>query len=233
MLLSQIAANFTDASDTDLVAAIVAGREAAFTVLMRRFNRPLYRTARAILKDDTEAEDVLQDAYLLAYRGMKSFRGGAKLSTWLTRIVVNEALARLRKARGPAAVVHLSGAEEGMSSGADTVDDRIFENPERVAMRAQVRSMLEKKIDALPDVFRTVFVLRALEEMTVTEVSQCLAIPAATVRSRFMRARGMLRESMARDIDFAFDEAFSFDGARCDRIVSSVLSRVRGLVTPP
>jgi RNA polymerase sigma-70 factor (ECF subfamily) len=214
-------------SDADLVAAIAAGNDSAFVVLMRRFNRPLYRTARSILKDDSEAEDVLQDAYLLAYRGINSFRGDAKLLTWLTRIVVNEAIAKSRKAARRAAVIQLTDVIEDGDTGDLNVDESMSQQPEQAAMRAEVRGVLEKNIDALPDVFRTVFVLRALVEMSVEEVAVCLCIPEPTVRTRFFRAKSLLRQSLSREIDFAFEEAFSFDGLRCDRIVASVMRRMR------
>ncbi|HJV82982.1 RNA polymerase sigma factor [Noviherbaspirillum sp.] len=216
-----------DISDVELASRIAGGDQQAFEFLMRRYNRVLYRTARSVLKDDAEAEDVLQDAYLLAYRRINQFRGDAKLSTWLTRIVVNEAIARSRKRSRRAQVISLGGEIEWDSEAAETnMNEASPEQPERAALRAEARRLLEKKIDELPEAFRTVFMLRALEEMSVEETSACLGIPEATVRTRFFRARGLLRESLSREIDFAFEEAFSFDGARCDRIVNGVLARV-------
>ena len=226
MLTNTTGATGTELSDAEIAARIAAGDHSAFVLLMRRFNRPLYRTARSILKDDTEAEDVLQEAYLHAYRGIKSFRGDAKLLTWLTRIVVNEAIARSRKTARRAEVIQLGDAPWDADAGGHNVNDSIFKQPEQAAMLAEARGLLEKKIDALPDVFRTVFVLRALEEMTVEEVAVCLSIPEATVRTRFFRARSLLRESLSREIDFAFEEAFSFDGVRCDRIVAGVMDQL-------
>lgn len=216
-----------DLSDAEIARRIEAGDQAAFTLLMRRHNQTLYRTARSILKDDTEAEDVVQDAYLLAYRSIDKFRGDAKLSTWLTRIVVNEALARLRKTSRRAQIIRIDGGIESNSEAAEVeMDHTAPEQPERAALRAEARRLLERKIDELPDAFRTVFMLRALEEMSVEEAATCLGIPEATVRTRFFRARSLLRESLSREIDFAFEEAFSFDGVRCDRIVAGVLERL-------
>lgn len=213
--------------DSAIVARVSAGDNHAFTLLMRRYNQALYRTARSILRDDVEAEDVLQDAYILAYRGMNKFRGDARLSTWLTRIVINEAVARLRKATRRAEVIRLdcdmepdSDSMEANTSGAAS------EPAEGTAMRAEARRLLEAKVDALPEVFRTVFVLRALEEMTVEEVAVALDIPEATVRTRYYRARCCLREALSREIDFAFEEAFRFAGERCDRIVAGVIRRL-------
>ncbi|MDB5797330.1 MAG: putative polymerase sigma factor [Paucimonas sp.] len=212
-----------DLSDPDLVQQVLAGDRNAFQLLMRRHNRPLYRTARSILKDDAEAEDALQDAYLLAYRNLEKFRGDASLATWLTRIVVNESIARLRKTSRTATVIQLNGDATTDYEPAEEAMGQADSEPEQSAQRAQVRSLIEKKIDALPADFRTVFMLRALEEMSVEETAACLGIPEATVRSRYFRARGLLREALSREIDFALEEAFMFDGARCDRIVESVL----------
>ncbi|MES2113669.1 MAG: RNA polymerase sigma factor, partial [Pseudomonadota bacterium] len=176
-----------EVSDAELARRVAAGERDAFTMLMRRYNRSLYRAARSILRDDAEAEDALQDAYLLAFRAIGQYRADARLGTWLTRIVVNEALARARRGRRRAEVIQLDGAaepgeEQNMTSGA-------HESPEDAAMRAQMRQLLEQSIDQLPDAFRTVFMLRAVEEMSGEEVAACLDIPEATVRSRFFRAR--------------------------------------------
>lgn len=213
-----------DITDADLALCIGAGRRDAFELLMRRHNQLLYRTARSILRDDSEAEDAVQDAYLLAYRSIGSYRGDAKLSTWLIRIVVNEAIAASRKRSRSADVLRLHGEMEhinevNMNAGA-------ADTPERDAMRAQMRRLLEKSIDDLPDAFRVVFVMRALQEMSGEEVATCLDISEATVRTRFFRARSLLRDALAREVDFAYQEAFSFDGERCDRIVAKTLERL-------
>jgi RNA polymerase sigma-70 factor (ECF subfamily) len=213
-------------SDADLAQCIGAGDQGAFVLLMRRHNQLLFRTARAILRDDAEAEDALQDAYLQAFRAIGQFRGDAKLSTWLTRIVVNEAIARSRKATRRAEVTPLYPVDEPETHAAEGAMDNQIDSPEKSAMRAQARAMLEQSLDALPEAFRTVFVLRAVEEMSGEEVAACLGIPEATVRSRFFRARSMLRASLASHFDIALEDAFSFDGARCDRIVATVLARV-------
>ena len=196
-----------------------------FEALMRRHNRMLFRTARAILHDDAEAEDVLQEAYIKAYGAIGSFRGEAKLSTWLARIVANEALQRLRKQNRRNAIVplHSSDAIEEVN---EIPEGSMSKTPERSAERAEVRKLLEKRIDALPDAYRPVFMLRAVEELSVEEVAEVLHIPAATVRTRFFRARSLLRESLASEIDLACEDAFGFDGERCDRIVAAVMARI-------
>ena len=191
---------------------------------MRRHNRMLFRIARAILRDDAEAEDALQEAYIQAYGSLASFRGDAQLSTWLARIVANEALQRLRKQSRRAEIVPLQSTaapevEQVMDSDTDNA-------PHSSAERAEVRRLLESQIDALPEAYRTVFMLRAVEELSAEETAAILDIPAATVRSRLFRARGMLREALAQKIDVACEDAFSFAGERCDRVVAGVLVRL-------
>lgn len=214
-----------DDSDAAIRQRVVEGEQAAFARLMRRHNRRLYRVARSILRDDAEAEDALQDAYIQAYRALPEFRGESSLATWLTRIVMNAALMRRRSAGRMAEVIEL-GAEPAMDAfcAAREADDP--GQPEQAALRAQARGLIEAKIDALPEAFRTVFVLRAVEELSVDETGRLLGIPDATVRSRYFRARAMLREALARELDFALDDAFGFDGERCDRIVANVMRRL-------
>ena len=211
------------AGDAALVAAVAAGDESAIRLLTRRYNQVLFRTARSILRDDAEAEDALQDAYLKAIRAMGTFRADAKLGTWLIRIVANEALGRLRKSRRGAEVITLEG--DVAMEPSDGIEGNEAQ-PEREALRSEVRAIMERKIDELPDAFRAVFVLRAVEEMTVEEVAAALEIPEATVRTRFFRARALLRDSVAREIDVATNDAFAFAGERCERITARVLSRL-------
>jgi RNA polymerase sigma-70 factor (ECF subfamily) len=214
-------------SDPELAQRIASGDKDAFELLMRRHNQILYRTARSILKDDAEAEDAVQEAWLLAYRAIGNFRGDAKLSTWLVRIVVNEAISRRRKRSRGAEVIQLNGeTQEDREAVEENVNQTLPEQPEHAARRAQTRRLLEAKIDELPDAFRTVFVLRALEELSVEEAAVALGIPEATVRSRFFRARGLLREALSKEIDLAYGDAFAFAGARCDRIVAGVLAKL-------
>jgi RNA polymerase sigma-70 factor, ECF subfamily len=214
-----------DASDAELAQRVAGGENAAFETLMRRHNRTLFRTARAILRDDAEAEDTLQEAYMQAYQAMGSWRSEAKLSTWLARIVANEALTRLRKRtrRGEIVPLQSSAALENFN---EIPDPSMEKSPENSAQRAQTRRLLEAQIDALPDTYRAVFMLRAVEEMSVEEAAAVLEIPEATVRSRFFRARSLLREGLASKIDLACAEAFAFAGERCDRIVAHVMERI-------
>jgi len=218
-------------NDGELARRIASDDEAAFETLMRHHNAALFRVARAILKNDSDAEDVLQEAYLAAYRHIGDFRADAKLSTWLTRIVINQALGRLRSRHRARVVVpfgDLDAKERTRSEREGSDEPGSF--PEQSATRAEIRRLLEQKIDALPVAFRTVFVLREVEDLSVNETAACLSIPEATVRSRMFRARGMLRESLARDLDMATPDVFHFGGERCDRVVAGVLARRRALV---
>jgi RNA polymerase sigma-70 factor (ECF subfamily) len=216
----------TPAEDAALARAIVGGDLRAFERLMRRHNRVLFRTARAILKDDGEAEDALQEAYLLAHRSMASFRGDARLSTWLTRIVANEALARRRKHARRAAILPLHHDDEAAYEDPAGTEAPAMERPDHATLRGEMRRLIEERIDALPDAYRVVFMLRAVEELSVEDTAQSLGIPEATVRTRFFRARSLLRESLARDVDRAYGDAFGFAGERCDRIVANVMARL-------
>jgi RNA polymerase sigma-70 factor (ECF subfamily) len=222
------APNPASLDDDALLRRIRAGDRDAFSLLMRRYNRRLYRVARSVLRDDAEAEDALQDAYLQAYRALPTFRGESALGTWLTRIVVNAALMRQRKTGRLAEVIELGADYDPEAAGPHSADDAPgdVEQPDLAAFRGQTRRLIETGIDKLPAAFRTVFVLRAVEELTVEETAATLGIPEATVRTRYFRARAMLREALAREIDFAIEDAFGFDGARCDRIVDTVRHRL-------
>jgi len=225
--------NLSALPDWDLAERMRGGDQRAFELVMRRHNRLLYRTARAILRDDAEAEDCVQEAYLQGFRSIAAFRGESKLSTWLTRIVVNHALGTMRKRKKQDSdisldnVLDLDGHVRGASASVGEP-----EQPEASALREEMRRILERNIDQLPSAFRTVFMLRALEEMSAQETAECLGIPEATVRTRFFRARSLLRGSLEKDMDVALEGAFAFDGARCDRIVQAVLDRLRRLTGP-
>jgi RNA polymerase sigma-70 factor (ECF subfamily) len=221
-------------TDAELVARIGRRDHAAFEELMRRYNGKLFRVARAILKDDAEAEDALQDGYFDAYRRIGDFRGESQLSTWLTRIVINQALMKLRRQKRDRVVVAFGARRgpDGELPEADMADDKA-ESPTDATMRAEVRRILERRIDELPVAFRTVFVMREVEDMTVEETAACLSIPASTVRTRLFRARALMREALARDMDSATVDVFGFAGERCDRIVAAVLARVSATPSIP
>lgn len=214
-----------DETDATLVRRVVDGDTVAFEPLMRRYNRRLFRLARATLRDDTEAEDALQEAYVAAYRSLSRFRGDASLGTWLSRLVLNECLGRLRRTarRNNVAQIFAPADQESL----DQMAPSTLERPEQAALRAQVRGLLERKVDDLPEAFRVVFVLRCVEELGIDEIAACLDVPEATVRTRYFRARGLLREALAREVDLAERDLFEFGGTRCDRIVAGVMARVR------
>jgi len=207
--------------------AAVAPDVVSFEALMRRYNPRLFRVARSILKDEAEAEDVLQEAYVQAYRHMAGFRGEAEMGTWLTRIVINQALMQLRKRKRERIVVPFGNREPDQNVQEEDVADPRAESPSDSTLRAEVRKVIERRIDELPAAFRTVFIMREVEEMTVHETAECLGIPEATVRTRLFRARAMLRDSLERDMDTAKAGVFAFAGARCDRIVAAVLARIQ------
>jgi RNA polymerase sigma factor (sigma-70 family) len=207
--------------DMTLARRVAAGDRVAFDLLMRRNNRRLYRLARATLRDNAEAEEALQEAYLCAYRSIAGFRGESTLATWLSRMVLNECLGRLRKSARRQNVVPMVTTDEMENIHADERDV-----PEKVLVRAEMRALIERKLDELPEDFRIVFVLRSVEELSIEETADSLGIEQATVRSRHFRARSLLRESLAREIDVAERDLFDFGGTKCDRIVAAVNTRL-------
>ena len=211
------------ASDADLVSGVLAREPGAFEALMRRHNRQLYRIARATLRDAVEAEDALQDAYVAALGSLAHFRGEASLATWLTRVVLNECLGRLRRSARRGKIVPITSSASVEELAAVSALDS--ERPDQIVDRAQLRALLERKLDGLPEIFRIVFVLRSVEDLSVEETAQCLGVPEATVRTRYFRAKRLLREALAADFDTAQRDVFDFGGERCDRVVAGVLAR--------
>lgn len=202
---------------------------------MRQHNGRLFRVARAILGDDGEAEDALQDAYLDAFRHIDGFRGDARLSTWLTRIVANQCLMRRRRQKREGVVLPFRRQPDTPDREEEHVADRSAEPADDTLARARLRRLLEDRIDELPPAFRAVLVMRDVEEMTVQETAETLGIPASTVRTRLFRARALLRTSLAQDLGSATRDVFAFAGARCDRIVANVRARLAAgaLERPP
>lgn len=197
----------------------------AFRALMQRFNQPLFRTARSILRDDAEAEDALQEAYVRAFGALGGFRGDASLRTWLTRIVINEARRRLARRRETVELEAVQAAEDegrvvSLLGGPMALD------PEREAARAETRRMLERAVDGLPEAFRLVFILREVQELTIEETAESLGLKPATVKTRLFRARKLLRERLDEQLGQAVTGAFPFLGRRCERITAAVLARL-------
>lgn len=220
---------FAALTDTELVDRAAAGATAAFVELMRRYNRKLYQTARAILGANGDAEDVVQETWMRAYAHLVDFRKQSSLSTWLFRILINESLGRKRKAK--LAREFAEGGGEAMAEliifpGSDAVD------PESLVTRNQLRGLLESAIDTLPDDFREVFVLRIIEDLSGMEVADILGIPEATVKTRLHRARALIQRQLARKIHGAFADVFPFAGARCEALRNRVLQKL-GLIVEP
>jgi RNA polymerase sigma-70 factor (ECF subfamily) len=214
----------TGASEAALVARALAREPAALAEIMRANNRRLYRAAWGILRDEQEAEDAVQDCYLKAFAALSSFRGEAALSTWLTRIAINEALMRRRKRQAQAAAVgNVIPLRPDDSPVAEVAEDPAL-SPESAAMRAQLRPYLEDAVGGLPEDQRAVFVLRALEELSVEETAQVLGLNPQTVRTRFLRARRKLQDRLQRELKLTFGEMLPFAGARCDRLIQRVLA---------
>jgi RNA polymerase sigma-70 factor (ECF subfamily) len=206
-------------TDEEIVARVLGGEPQLFELIMRRHNQRIYRAARAVLRDDEEAEDVMQDAYVRAFAHLHEFEGRARFSTWLTRIAVHEALARSRRGRRFQPIDSQTGETQSMPTASRF-------SPEEQASDGEIRSVLEKAIDALPDEFRSVFVLRAVEEMSGAETAECLGIPEETVKTRLFRARSRLQEALLEALEPAAPRAYEFHLSRCDRVVAAVLSRL-------
>jgi len=217
----------TGLSDLALAERIGKGDQRAFEVLMRKYNGKLFRIARAILKDDSDAEDVVQDAYLEAYRHIGDFGGGSELARWLTRIVINQALMRVRKERRRSSIIPFRTTLTYETESPEAqVPDQQSESPSASAIRAETRRMLERRIDELPVAFRTVFVMREVEEMSVEETADLLGIQPETVRTRLHRARGLLKEGLEKSVGSILTDAFPFQGRRCERMTNTVLRRL-------
>jgi RNA polymerase sigma-70 factor (ECF subfamily) len=214
----------TDHSDEEVVGLVLEGRTALFELLMRRHNERLYRAARAILKDDREAEDVMQQTYVNAFTHLRQYNGQARFATWLTRITVNEALARARR-RGK-----YEAYDENAGQQVETlVPFNPPPSPERQAFTGELRELLEWAIDGLPDGAREVFVLRDVEGLTTAEVAGSLGLSEDAVKTRLSRARAALRRALYERTGATAPEAFRFYRPRCDRIVATVLERIDGL----
>jgi RNA polymerase sigma-70 factor (ECF subfamily) len=204
--------------DADVVARVLTGDTALFELLMRRYNRLLFRLARGIVRDDDEARDVVQAAYVQAYYHLDQFRGPGGFKAWLARIAVNEALGRARRA--PAGV----DVEE---KAVLALPDLVTIEPEHAASGRDLLRILQAAIDRLPEEFRRVFMLRGVEQLSIAETAELLDIKPATVKTRFHRARRMLQEQLHRELDDVVRDTFPLGGQRCDAIVGIVLARIK------
>ena len=208
-------------TDEEIVARVLSGEPRLFELLMRRHNARVFRAARAILRDPDEAEDVMQDAYVRAYEHLGDFEGRARFSTWLTRIAVHEALARARKQKRFDRLDPSSSQSQEQS-----MTTRPSASPEDETSDREMRVVLERAIDDLPEDFRAVFVLRAVEEMSGAEAAECLGVPEETVKTRLHRARGRLQKTLLANFEPALPRVYDFHLSRCDRVVDAVLRRI-------
>jgi RNA polymerase sigma-70 factor (ECF subfamily) len=210
--------------DAELVRRALSRDEAAVRAIMQANNRRLYRLARGILRNDTEAEDVVQDTYVRAFTHLEQFRGDSSLSTWLSRIAMNEALGRLRRQKPG---VEWSELEKSASQ-AQIIPFPLAssDDPEKSMAQREIRDVVEHAIDELPEPFRLVFITRVIEGMNVEETAEILGLKPETVKTRLHRARNLLRDNVERKIGPVVMEAFPFAGRRCERLTEAVLMRL-------
>lgn len=208
--------------DMDVIDQVLRGQTALFELLMRRYNERVYRAARSIVRSDEEAEDVMQQAYVNAFTHLRQFNGSARFSTWLTRIAINEALARVRRQ----GLFHTF--DEELSNVEPFMPSSPSDDPERQAFAGEMRGLLEWAIDALPAGMREVFVLREVEGLSTFEVAECLGVSEDVVKTRLSRGRATLRRLLMERTGATAPEAFRFYRPRCDRVVADVLERLSG-----
>lgn len=212
--------------DGALVRLAQAGDREAFRIIMQRGNQRLFRTARGVVRDDAEAEDVLQEAYVRAFAAIGGFRGEAGIMTWLTRIVLNEARDRLRRRRP---TVDLDQIERAQEAGGQVIPFPLTSgppSPEADAARSQIRDLIERAVDDLPEIFRIVFIMRDIDDCSIEETAANLDLKPETVKTRLHRARRLLRQALDAQLASTMAEAFPFLGARCGRITEAVLVRL-------
>ena len=208
-------------ADEEIVRQVLAGNTPLFEVLVRRYNERVYRAARAITRDDREAEDVMQQAYVNAFTHLRQFKGEAQFPTWLTRIAINEALARVRRRGRYEPFDEESNVEKFMPWNPSP-------DPEKQAYTGEMRELLEWAIDTLPDGSREVFVLRDVEGMSTAEAAASLGVSEDVIKTRLSRARAALRRSLLERTGAAAPDAFRFLRPRCDRVVAAVMARIAG-----
>jgi RNA polymerase sigma-70 factor (ECF subfamily) len=214
------------ADDDRLVERAQQKDREAIRLIVKQHNRRLYRIARSIVRNDTDAEDVLQEAYVRAFAGLGGFRGESRLGTWLARIVINEALGCIRRRR-PAIDIGLISSNPTLNAQIIPFPDaNRVSDPEMTMAQTEIRILLERAIDKLPSPFREVFIARLVEGMSVAETAESFGIPSQTVKTRLFRARALLRTEMERHIGPALGNAFPFAGERCERLTLTVLKRL-------
>lgn len=209
--------------DDAVIERVLAGETALYELLVRRYNQRVYRAVRSVLRDDTEAEDVMQDAYVRAYQHLAQFEHRAAFSTWITRIAVHEALARLQKAHRTTALENENEAGEFAAFGSGVL------NPEEALSSHETQALLEQVIMALPGEYRTVVILRDVEEMNTAETAAALELSEDAVKVRLHRARAMLRKELYARAGATSSAAFQFHASRCDRVAAGVAAKLGAL----
>jgi RNA polymerase sigma-70 factor (ECF subfamily) len=227
------AAALNAVDDAELVRLAIGRDSDAFRTIMERHNRRLYRLARAVVDDDSEAEDIVQEAYVLAFASLAKFRGEASLATWLMRITLNEALGRLRRRRPTVDLAMLDSAEGNEPQVMPFPSAVPPSDPESSAAREEIRRLLERAIDKLPEDFRVVFVMRDVEDLSIAETADLLGVRPETVKTRLHRARRLLRQTLTEQLASSLTDVFPFDGARCAGITGRVLRRLELLPQQP
>jgi RNA polymerase sigma-70 factor (ECF subfamily) len=208
--------------DLDLVRRALTRDANAFRTIMQTHNLRLYRIARGVVRNDGEAEDVVQEAYLNAFAHLDTFRGDASLATWLSRIVINEARGRLRRQRRASVVAATFVRDAQIIQFPLSKND----NPEQAMAQRQILQLIERAIDKLPNLYRVVFVVRVIEGLSIEETANLLAIRPETVKTRLHRARHLVRQQLNAQIGPVLLDAFPFAGRRCERLAATVMERI-------
>ncbi|RWF41506.1 MAG: RNA polymerase sigma factor [Mesorhizobium sp.] len=218
--LAAVAAPETESGDMALVRRALAREADAFRLIIKTHNQRLYRIARGVVRNDAEAEDIVQEAYVRAFASLAAFRGDASLSTWLSRIVINEALGRLRKRKRTVAMPENPDAQI-IPFPLNASDD-----PERTMAQRQILALVERATDSLPDVYRSVFIARVIEGFSMDETADLLGVKPETVKTRLHRARALVRKALDDEIGPVLLDAFPFAGRRCARLTEAVMKRL-------
>jgi len=224
-LASSVALPLAGLPDTEIVRRVRAGDSALFEILMRRHNQRVYRVVRAVVKDETDVEDVMQQAYINAFTHLHQFEERSRFSTWLIRIALNEAFGRRRKVRLSESMTRIRSDDGESGEFMDTFPSPEAD-PERQAYAQELHRVLEAAVDALPETYRTVFMLRDIEGLSTTETGEGLGLGEEAVKTRLHRARAMIRRAVTVRIGAVATGAFQFNAPRCDRVVAVVLARI-------
>ena len=215
-------------TDLELASSAAAGSAIAFETIVRRHNRLLFRTARGVVPDDAEAQDVVQETYLRAFTRMNSYRGEAALGTWLARMAINIAVSSQRR-KGRLVQLRDNGTnsdESALEEAMQTPYRPDNESPDSTAERMEMRALLQSSIEGLSPIYRSVFILRAVEDLSVQEAAFCLDVSEDVVKTRFLRARAMLRDELATRVETNAHDTFSFAGVRCAAMLSHVMAEL-------